>query len=156
MENTSVAALAGTIPDLDGNCLFWLDAHFPGADAGMKDYDDVKYETLRLPLVNEIETICQLRKKCKDVLIIDDLRIYEDGPFENGNVPVDALPFEDRNINFIYQSFKKSHVILKSYLDEGYILIFPKTKYRKHIFFNNLFRKTIINDYYLVNSHTSH
>ncbi len=151
IENDSVNALATKVPAMKSNCIFWLDAHFPGADAGMKGYDDNMYDALRLPLINEIEIIHRLRKNFQDVLIIDDLRIYEDGPYENGNVPGDALPVTDRNINFIYKYFSASHVILKCYLDEGYILIFPKFKYRKRVLLNKIFlRKRDKEDFYFV------
>lgn len=129
VEADSVKGLASKIGDLKGNCIFWLDAHFPGADAGLKPYDENMNDDFRLPLAREIETIARLRKKYNDVLIIDDLRIYEDGPFENGNVPQDALPASDRNIKFIYKHFRWSHVVVKSYQDEGYILLYPRWKY---------------------------
>ncbi len=149
IENNSVSALAAEIPKLDKNCIFWLDAHFPGADAGITRYDDGD-ESVRLPLQKEIETISRLRANFKDVLIIDDLRIYEDGPYQNGNVPADALPKANRDIGFIYHSFGASHVILKSYIDEGYILMFPKASYRINHIKNNLFsRRIFIKDFYL-------
>jgi len=151
IENNSEDALADRGPEIKGNCVFWLDAHFPGADAGMNGYDQNLNDALRLPLINEIEIIQRRTKKFKDVLIIDDLRIYEDGPFEKGNVPPDALPVAERNINFIYDSFRSTHVILKCYLDEGYVLIFPKfTYWRKYIiskFFTNDWNAK---DFYLV------
>jgi len=150
VEGNSVSALAAEIPKLDNNCVFWLDAHFPGADAGITRYDDNNDESVRLPLQKEIEIISRLRSNFKDVLIIDDLRIYEDGPYQNGNVPPDALPKEDRHIGFIYNSFSASHVILKSYIDEGYILMFPKKGYRINHIKNNLFSKRIfMKDFYL-------
>lgn len=152
IEGESVAVLEKELPKLDGNCIFWLDAHFPGADAGLTSYDGADNETLRLPLPKELEVISRLRKNNKDVLILDDLRIYEDGPYQNGNVPEDALPKKSRNIDFVYQYFSATHIILKSYLDEGYILLFPKDVYkRKHFSLSNLFKKKpAAPDHYLV------
>jgi hypothetical protein len=151
IEDSSENALSAKMPNLKTNCVFWLDAHFPGADAGMNDYNADMHESVRLPLVNELEIIHRRKKKFKDVLIIDDLRIYEDGPFENGNVPADALPVADRNIDFIYKYFESSHFILRCYLDEGYILLFPKPGYLSYRFFNRLFKKKQDSqDFYLV------
>lgn len=150
IENNSESALARKLPEIKSNCLFWLDAYFPGADAGLKSYDEQMHDTVRLPLSNEIEIIRRLRKNFRDVLIIDDLRIYEDGPYVNGNVPADALPLANRNIDFIYDNFYSSHVILKCYLDEGYILIFPKFNYWKSYLSKKLFtNKWSENDFYL-------
>ncbi|MBS1732129.1 MAG: hypothetical protein JST02_02425 [Bacteroidetes bacterium] len=138
----SVSAMKDRLPAIRHNIIFWLDAHFPGADAGMKLYNQESNQQLRLPLEEEIKTICSLRKGFQDVFIIDDLRIYEDGPYENGNAPSDVLPRANRNIEFIYDCFRDTHVILKSYADEGYLLLFPKNRYKKkHSKWFNLFRR---------------
>jgi hypothetical protein len=151
IEGQSTDALRNELPFVQSNCVFWLDAHFPGADAGITAYDMENVETVRLPLIKELETIHALRPKFKDVFILDDLRIYEDGAYENGNVPVDALPRMERDIDFVYRYFSKTHFIFKCYLDEGYILMFPKGRYkRNHFRFRNLFRKrSSIEDLYL-------
>jgi hypothetical protein len=152
LEGDSVSILEQELPYLKENCLFWLDAHFPGADAGMAAYNDDANETLRLPLEQELEVISRLRSAYNDVLILDDLRIYEDGPFVNGNVPADALPNENRTIDFIYRYFGDTHQVMKCYLDEGYILLFPKSSYRRnHFKWSNLFKKvTPQEDHYLI------
>jgi hypothetical protein len=115
---------------LYGNCLFWLDAHFPGADAGMARYDAAMDEDIRLPLEKELTIIHECRKNCNDLLIIDDMRVYEDGPYENGNSPVDTLPRNDRNLDFINRLFGRTHISMKTYRNEGYILLFPKAANR--------------------------
>ncbi|MEO6671138.1 MAG: hypothetical protein ABIN36_16770 [Ferruginibacter sp.] len=147
----SITALKKQLPLILDNIIFWLDAHFPGADAGLNSYDEVNIEDVRLPLQNEIETICNLRKGFNDVFILDDLRIYEDGDYEKGNVPPDALPAMQRNIDFIYKCFSETHFIFKSYLDEGYILLFPKKRYRHaHFKLMNIFqKKTFPEDHYM-------
>jgi hypothetical protein len=148
----SVSALTNELPAIKTNCVFWLDAHFPGADAGITSYDSENAEEVRLPLIKELQTIRDSRKKFKDVIIVDDLRIYEDGPYKNGNVPEDALPKMNRNISFVYNYFERSHIVLKCYLDEGYILLLPKVIYkRRHFKFNDLFTTTSsVEDFYLV------
>lgn len=155
IEGESVAVLESELPKLNGNCIFWLDAHFPGADAGLTTYDaEENNEATRLPLPKELEVISRLRSGFKDVLILDDLRIYEDGPYQNGNVPEDALPKMSRNIDFVYQYFGATHIVLKSYLDEGYILLFPKNLYkRRHFSLLNICNKQpFVEDHYLVNN----
>lgn len=124
-QASSAVALSTELPSLQGNCLFWLDAHFPGADAGMAEYDAMKDENIRLPLEQELTIIHQHRKHFRDILIIDDLRVYEDGPYENGNAPSDTIPKNDRNIDFAHRLFGETHAALKSYRDEGYLLLVP-------------------------------
>jgi hypothetical protein len=128
LEASSVAALTKELPLLSGNCLFWLDAHFPGADAGLEEYDAMPDEAIRLPLENELAVIHQYRTNYGDVIIIDDLRVYEDGPFENGEAPADTLPKQNRNTGFVYQLFGQTHEVFKSYKKEGYLLLLPKIK----------------------------
>lgn len=125
MEGNSVSVLFKELPLLQGNCIFWLDAHFPGAEEGISRYDAETNEDRRLPLEKEIEIIRTRRSYFKDILIIDDLRIYEEGPFENGNAPEDTLPKGDRSIGFVTRHFGATHHISRLYRDEGYLILTP-------------------------------
>lgn len=128
IEGESSEVMEAELASVKHNCIFWLDAHFPGADAGMTAYDAGLDEAVRLPLAKESSIISRLRSGYHDVIIMDDLRIYEDGPYQNGNVPTDALPRTGRNIDFVYTYFGKTHNIHKLYQEEGYLLLLPKKK----------------------------
>ena len=56
--------------------LFFLDAHFPGADYFGAPYDVNAPNAI--PLKQELELIQKYRKNKKDVIICDDARIYSD------------------------------------------------------------------------------
>lgn len=140
----SVSAMKDYLPLLTANTIFWLDAHFPGADAGLADYENTNNENLRLPLNDELKLIKECRGKYQDVLILDDLRIYENGPFQNGPAPSNVLPKGSRDSNFIYQNFEDTHYIFKSYLDEGYIILLPKKRYdQKKLRWTDLLAKDV-------------
>lgn len=124
-EASSTNALLSELPFLQGNCLFWLDAHFPGADAGLEGYDAIPEEEIRLPLEQELTVIHRLRQHFRDIIIVDDLRVYEDGPFENGAAPADTLPRNSRNLEFVHRLLGATHIQLKSYKNEGYLLLVP-------------------------------
>lgn len=112
----------------DEPILFWLDAHFPGADYGIAKYADIKDTSIRLPLESELEIIHTRRPLAKDVVISDDLRIYVDGPFAHGNVPADvrsACP-PDRDIEFMHRIMAATHDINLLYDHEGYVVMTPK------------------------------
>lgn len=119
------------LPEILGtakNCLFFLDAHFPDADFGTApDRYQVslqKYGKDALPLEEELSIIHQMRSQSKDVLIIDDVWIYEKGPFETGNwVEQDKLDIGD--MNFVSNIFKDTHDISKFYKQQGYLLLLP-------------------------------
>jgi hypothetical protein len=109
----------------DKNILFWLDAHFPGADSGLSSYSDESNNIIRIPLESEIKLISQMRQECKDLIFIDDLRIYEDGPFTHGNWNERKI-LGGNNIDFIFNNFSSTHDITRNYQHEGYIILTPK------------------------------
>ena len=112
----------------DEPILFWLDAHFPGADYGLHGYGETKDRDVRLPLRRELDAIARHRKHGRDVIAIDDLRIYKDGPFAHGNLPADVRPFcpTNRDIDFAHKIMGESHDIAELYEHEGYVLMTPK------------------------------
>ena len=115
------------LPQLEGNTLFWLDAHFPGADFGLASYGDEEDLDKRLPLRSELEIIVKGRDVSNDVFVIDDLRIYEDGPFGDGNWE-DREKYGGDGIEFIEELFDETHYVVKSYNAQGSVLLFPVSK----------------------------
>ena len=124
---TSFSILPVILPTFDGNTLFWMDAHFPGADFGLSSYGEEKDMDKRLPLKRELESIVQSRDVKNDVFVIDDLRIYEDGPFETGNWD-ERTKYGGDGIGFIEEMFEKTHYIGRSYNAQGSVILFPVTK----------------------------
>lgn len=119
--------LPKVIDELDENpALFFLDAHFP--DSYRDEYnrevirDDPDY--IKIPLEGELRIICQKRDVSKDVIVIDDIRIYKDGPYENGNFENKKL-HGGESLDFVYNLLDQTHIIVESYLQEGYLICFP-------------------------------
>jgi hypothetical protein len=115
---------------LDGDTLFWLDAHFPGADAHKVSYDDEKDPIKRAPLEKELTIISKRLHNYQDVIIIDDMWLYEDGPFEWGSLK-DHLgktrqELIGKDSTFIYDLFAPHRLIKKDYRHQGYFIITPK------------------------------
>ena len=115
---TSTEFLDFLLPLLDehDSIMFYLDAHLPEHD---KTSGAVLLENeLNFPLEEELDIINKYRSNKNDVIIIDDLRIYEDGPFTGGN-------WDKRfmfNLSFDFIS-KHNYHIEKFYSQEGYILL---------------------------------
>ena len=120
----SFSVLPNLLSNLKEPTLFFLDAHFPGSDFGFNSYDAEKDYHTRLPLEKELEVIKNNKDVSEDVFIIDDLRIYEDGPFETGNW-VDRKTLGGEGIDFIYKNFRDTHQIIKDYGHQGYIILTP-------------------------------
>jgi hypothetical protein len=129
LNSDSPSAMQKILPAIakDERILFFLDAHFPGevaADfAGRKADEPLD---VKLPLERELEVIAQWRKDCRDVILIDDLRIYENGPFESGNTPEEDenLRPEQKNIDFVARIFPDRE-LHRDYRNEGYLIIAP-------------------------------
>ena len=107
-------------------CFFWLDAHYPGAGFGLKGYEDAMPETIRLPLGRELEQIRKHRAG-RDVILIDDLRIYELGDYEAGPLPDDTPGEPTANgADWIRTMFAETHEARTIMRDQGYLLLLPK------------------------------
>lgn len=129
INKESPRALDELLPSIspDDVILFWLDAHFPGADFGLSRYDADEPLEIKLPLRREVEIIHKHRRNCKDVFIIDDLRLYEDLEFERpfrGDGEY-AAQYKTSN-QFIYDLFSGSHDISKDLRHEGFLILTPR------------------------------
>jgi len=127
INNNSKDALIEITSKVDSkkNICFWLDAHFPGADFGLVQYGTTEDADTRIPLESEMRAIVANRDTKNDVFVIDDLRIYEDGPFEGG-IWSQRKQLGAEGIDFIYELFNETHDISKDYRDQGYIILIPK------------------------------
>lgn len=108
--------------------LFWLDAHFPGVDYFVRSLSGTTDGEIMLPLETELMAIMTSRRTARDVILIDDLRIYLDGPFLHGAVAPNLRPAcpVARNIDFIHRTCGDTHDIQVIYDHEGYALLTPK------------------------------
>lgn len=127
LNKTSKEGLNQILTELgdNKNVMFWLDAHFPGADFQLSSYSSTKDNELRIPLESELREIKRVRDTTNDIFIVDDLRIYEDGNFSGGNW-VDRRTLGGNGIGFIYELFGDTHEISRDYRDQGYIQLLPK------------------------------
>ena len=126
--NSSEAALRSELPKIPKSTpiLFWLDAHFPGADYGLGDYTGEQDQDRRLPLQRELALIAELRAGARDVLLLDDLRVYEDGDYGQGPCPAEALPPPAmRNLDCLAE-WSETHDVRRLYQHTGYVMLLPK------------------------------
>jgi len=116
------------IPNLkEGPALFWHDAHFPGADFRIDGatYTSEKDPIKRIPLESELRAVVSSgRDISKDIFVIDDLRVYKDGPYQEGNWEHRKVAGAD-NCDFVYELFDKTHYIIESYIAQGFLILFP-------------------------------
>ena len=108
-------AILKTVPDIKENIMFWLDAHYPNADliqgdipAKIRAYMEGD-DTIRLLLELELYLIKRLRPNNKDVIMIDDLNIYE------GRIGPDAYWLRPKRVfesKFYVKIFEDSHTFV--------------------------------------------
>ncbi len=104
----------------DTPTLFWLDAHLPS------HYGHPRDDETELPLKRELELIVENKNISRDVFIIDDVRIYEDGPYTSGDCPPDYKASDnERGIGFMCNPFRKTHLITKDNRSEGFLILEP-------------------------------
>ena len=90
-------------------------------------YGDETDEAIRLPLKQELALIKQHRSANQDVIIIDDARLWVDGPFQA--IREDLVPLcmpSERGVEFIAELFNASHTLTVVTDHEGYIVLTPK------------------------------
>jgi len=114
------------LDDVKENCLFWLDAHFPGADIGMGKHDDPTIDDIvRLPLEEELFMVRDKRKG-KDVVLFDDLLIYQNQGrdcWRNDIRPRHKFTSD----NFFAEILSTTHNFNSWYRDTGYAALTPKS-----------------------------
>jgi hypothetical protein len=132
----SLSVLKEMVPNLKTNVLFWLDAHFPGAEAGEKGHNDDPDDTKRIPLEYEVKLLSERCDEYKDVIIMDDAWLYIDADFEWGSfdnhmekhgfkVTRDELG-AGKGADFIYECFEDTHDIMVYRNHQGYFFLTPK------------------------------
>jgi len=123
--NNSLDGLAIILQQLEMPTLFWLDAHFPGADFGLGSYDADIPRTLKLPLEYELELIVKNRNCAKDVFIIDDLRLLEKGEYELGDLS-EREKYGYCGVEFIIKLFGDTHQLKRDLRHQGFLILVPK------------------------------
>jgi hypothetical protein len=133
VNGLSTESLKLILPELDKyeSVLFFLDAHLPGADFHKMTYEDSMktYKEHSLPLDEELSIIQSHRKNKKDVIVIDDLQLYEDAQYQHKTWFYEKLQEElglRKSADFIESMFKETHDINKYFAHQGYILLTPK------------------------------
>jgi hypothetical protein len=116
--------------------LFFLDAHFPGADFHKISYEESirKFKKDAFPLEEEISLIKEMRGLAKDVFVIDDYMLYDkEGDYDSIKEGVvweyEWLQKElglETDSSFLYKTFSATHTLQKDLRHQGYLLITPK------------------------------
>ena len=122
----------------ESSTLFFLDAHFPGADFKKCTYEESirKHGKDAFPLEEEVDLIFKHRDILRDVFIIDDFVLYQkDAEVEhvkNGHKWEYDWLQEELNLQtdskFLYEKFEKTHDFKVDLRSQGYLIITPKKK----------------------------
>jgi hypothetical protein len=134
IHNYSHLALEDLVPKLpkEKPVLFFLDAHFPGADFHKISYEESirQFKEDAFPLLKEIKIIKKHRDISKDVFIIDDWKLYDrDKNYEHSELLYRELQEELGLItmpNQIINEFENTHNFEINLSHQGYLILTPK------------------------------
>ena len=138
VNNYSTEAIKNLLPTIENEStiLFFLDAHFPGADFHKVTYEESirHHKQNAFPLEQELNLINQIRNLKNDIIIIDDFVLYDKNQnyesIKHGQVweyewLQDELGIETKS-EFIFDIFSNTHDLLRDYRHQGYLIITPK------------------------------
>ena len=125
LENNSYDGLSLACQKLRGPILFYLDAYFPARWGYTKPADEFNY-----PLEVELEVISACRPVGEDVIVINNLSLYERG-CEKPTEGWKFSPYQDSA--FIERLFGETHGILRDKSGSGTAILTPKTMEEKTI-----------------------
>jgi len=111
------AGLKEALAEIDPTAaaIFWMDAHQPGADG-------------RPQLEAQLRLIAAHRDISHDVILIDDLRLYEDAAYDEGPCPEGQKPSDEyRHLHFLAPLLQDTHDIERSRRRTGYLCAYPHT-----------------------------
>jgi len=127
MRATSMDYLKEILPTISKNdkIVFWLDAHFPGADHITHHYTDEDTD-INLPLIAELDIIHDLRKGCVDTILIDDACLLEPNEYHKNRLSQLGLNINYKGLS-VLNLFSETHDIKLYDENEQYIEITPKS-----------------------------
>jgi len=103
---------------LEAPVFFWMDSH-----------PTFETATRPSPLERELRLIARLRNTARDIVLIHDLRRYEEGDFEEGPCPAEQrVPAALRNLDFVDVLFGATHSVDRLTRRTGYLCAFPKSR----------------------------
>ena len=124
-QGYTVDKMSEVMADVDEKpTLFWLDAHFPGADYKGESYGIEKDDIKRIPMEIELRIMSENRDLSKDVIIMDDLRIYVHRDFEAGCWE-ERMNYGGDGYDFVEEIIGETHILIEHLSDQGYLLAFP-------------------------------
>ncbi len=111
----------------DDRCVIFSDAHFPASDIHGIPYDSEPDLAKRLPLEGELQALLR-HSRAHDIILIDDLRIWEKCPMQGGDLEACGLGHITRyDAPDFLAPWRETHHVEKRYVDTGYIVMIPKS-----------------------------
>jgi len=130
-HSTEMLALLIDIHRVTERTLFFLDAHFPGADYGFQRYTDEINQEINTPLRDELKVLYDHKDTSEDIIICDDLWLYEDNlSWGAGDCPLpeESIPrnFGIHLIDYARELFGETHNIMIDPRFQGFLVLIPK------------------------------
>ena len=109
---------------IEGNILFWLDAHHPGQF--LSDWNKRPIDEKSWPTYDELRVIARLRGGCRDVIVVDDYKCFlPDRVAKHANHPTGAAPMVLAPlVDELFPSHRRDEELKTK---DGTLYLFPET-----------------------------
>jgi hypothetical protein len=110
------------------NSVVFLDAHFVGGpDFMLMSHEESAKHPDSFPVLNELDVLLK-KDTSHTIIIIDDVRMWYEDAGTSGKVPAFAERYSELpELIKRLQKFETTHKITRVPMDEGYLLLLPKT-----------------------------
>lgn len=119
--------IAAELATLNRRVLWFLDAHFAGSGRLDPVPMIVDEGEEQVPLVREFEALRAWRDLWRDVLIVDDLCLFEPGNYE-ADAPDLRAALGGHALDWIDAALCESHEVTRSTRDGGYLIARPRQR----------------------------
>lgn len=124
---TVLPAIVAELAHLDRRVLWFLDAHFPGSGR----LDPLPMAVLAgedpVPIMREFSALTDRRDLSRDVVVVDDLCLFEPGDYE-ADAPDLRAALGVRRLDWIDEALADTHEITRSTRDGGYLIARPRQR----------------------------
>lgn len=121
----STNMLITMLKNTSGPSLIFLDAHFPGTGY-VRDSFIQTSDINTLPLEDELNILKSYKYLNKSVIVVDDLRIYEDREYSGGKWEDRIKVVGELDSNFIYTILSDTHDYSVNLAHQGSVIYTPR------------------------------
>lgn len=130
LHGSSVDMLPTAMDAAEGNILWWLDAHVPKVGGQWLNQDlaasqeDIRDMSVAFPLEEELEVLKASRDISKDVILVDDMRVYDQDSWHR--IFTERGYGDTGSSDFVSFALEATHIVTTERADSHYLIALPR------------------------------